>query len=181
MSHADNAQSADAPILGKELASPVLITKEGKDVDSTPSGASSPHVQEPSNVAQSSSPAVFDLAPQSAAQEGIVDKGLTNGQVAEEAVTLGQRSPSRSHLSPSRPISFSAGQAEDGTRRGIEAEHEKRDSTAVGSIHGDPRSALLNLPPPLPFDLQVSNLWVGVPHRGPSSYVDLMSTTAGDC
>jgi hypothetical protein len=31
------------------------------------------------------------------------------------------------------------------------------------------RSALLNLPPPLPFDLAVTNLWVGVPHRGPSS------------
>lgn len=30
-------------------------------------------------------------------------------------------------------------------------------------------NALLNLPPPLPFDLKVSNLWVGVPHRGPSS------------
>ena len=30
-------------------------------------------------------------------------------------------------------------------------------------------NALLNLPPPLPFDLRVSDLWVGVPHRGPST------------
>lgn len=30
-------------------------------------------------------------------------------------------------------------------------------------------NALLNLPPPLPFDLKVSDLWVGVPHRGPST------------
>ena len=30
-------------------------------------------------------------------------------------------------------------------------------------------NALLNLPPPLPFDLRVSDLWVGVPHRGAST------------
>jgi hypothetical protein len=41
----------------------------------------------------------------------------------------------------------------------------------AGTNARDGRSALLNLPPPLPFDLAVANLWVGVPHRGPSSQV----------
>jgi hypothetical protein len=38
-------------------------------------------------------------------------------------------------------------------------------------VAAEPRnaSALLNLPPPLPFDLRVSDLWVGVPLRGPST------------
>jgi hypothetical protein len=38
-----------------------------------------------------------------------------------------------------------------------------------GSVEPRNSSALLNLPPPLPFDLRVSDLWVGVPHRGPST------------
>jgi hypothetical protein len=53
------------------------------------------------------------------------------------------------------------------TRSGVETEdrREKQSSEQKGS------NAMLNLPPPLPFDLKVSNLWVGVPHSGPSRYV----------
>lgn len=50
------------------------------------------------------------------------------------------------------------------TRSGVETadRREKQSSEQKGS------NAMLNLPPPLPFDLKVSNLWVGVPHSGPS-------------
>jgi hypothetical protein len=34
---------------------------------------------------------------------------------------------------------------------------------------GEERSALLNLPPPLPFHLSVDNLWVGIPTKGAAS------------
>jgi len=44
--------------------------------------------------------------------------------------------------------------------------HEKR---SPGEPAGS--NAMLNLPPPLPFDLRVSNLWVGVPQSGPSRWV----------
>jgi hypothetical protein len=66
--------------------------------------------------------------------------------------------PSQSlHLSPQR------------TRSGVETvdRREKQSSEQKDS------NAMLNLPPPLPFDLNVSNLWVGVPHSGPSRYVRL--------
>jgi hypothetical protein len=66
--------------------------------------------------------------------------------------------PSQSpHLSPQR------------TRSGVETvdRREKQSSEQKDS------NAMLNLPPPLPFDLKVSNLWVGVPHSGPSRYVPL--------
>lgn len=43
------------------------------------------------------------------------------------------------------------------------------EAPVTGGREGADTSALLNLPPPLPFDLHVSNLWVGVPNRGPSS------------
>lgn len=41
--------------------------------------------------------------------------------------------------------------------------HEKRSSGAHAQSN-----AMLKLPPPLPFDLRVSKLWVGVPQSGPS-------------
>jgi hypothetical protein len=55
------------------------------------------------------------------------------------------------------------------TRSGVETvdRREKQSSERKES------NAMLNLPPPLPFDLNVSNLWVGVPHSGPSRYVRL--------
>jgi len=72
------------------------------------------------------------------------------------------RPPSR--LSPQR------------TRSGVETvdRREKGSSEQKGS------NAMLNLPPPLPFDLKVSNLWVGVPHSGPSRFVpgSLLSSEA---
>jgi hypothetical protein len=59
--------------------------------------------------------------------------------------------------SPSPPLSLQQ------TRSGVDADRrEKQSSEQKGS------NAMLNLPPPLPFDLKVSNLWVGVPHSGPS-------------
>jgi hypothetical protein len=59
--------------------------------------------------------------------------------------------------SPSPPLSLQQ------TRSGVDADRrEKQPSGQKGS------NAMLNLPPPLPFDLKVSNLWVGVPHSGPS-------------
>jgi len=59
--------------------------------------------------------------------------------------------------SPSPPLSLRQ------TRSGVDADRrEKQSSEQKGS------NAMLNLPPPLPFDLRVSNLWVGVPHSGPS-------------
>jgi len=62
--------------------------------------------------------------------------------------------------SPSPPLSLQQ------TRSGVDADRrEKQSSEQKGS------NAMLNLPPPLPFDLKVSNLWVGVPHSGPSRYV----------
>jgi hypothetical protein len=63
--------------------------------------------------------------------------------------------------SPSPPLSLQR------TRSGMEAadRREKQSSEQKGS------NAMLNLPPPLPFDLKVPNLWVGVPHSGPSRYV----------
>jgi hypothetical protein len=79
------------------------------------------------------------------------DKTNSTSREANQAAT-----PSLSpQLSPQR------------TRSGVETEdrREKQSSEQKGS------NAMLNLPPPLPFDLKVSNLWVGVPHSGPSRYV----------
>ena len=61
------------------------------------------------------------------------------------------------HSTPSPPLSLQQ------TRSGMDADRrEKQSSEEKGS------NAMLNLPPPLPFELNVSNLWVGVPHSGPS-------------
>jgi hypothetical protein len=70
--------------------------------------------------------------------------------------------------SPSPPLSLQR------TRLGMEAadRREKQSSEQKGS------NAMLNLPPPLPFDLKVSNLWVGVPHSGPSRYVSAACRSA---
>lgn len=61
------------------------------------------------------------------------------------------------------------------TRSGVETgdRREKGSSEQKGS------NAMLNLPPPLPFDLKVSNLWVGVPHSGPSRYVSVSLFPSG--
>ena len=50
------------------------------------------------------------------------------------------------------------------TRSGVET----ADRREKQSSENKESNAMLNLPPPLPFDLKVSNLWVGVPHSGPS-------------
>jgi hypothetical protein len=71
----------------------------------------------------------------------------------------------------SKVISHSSKVEEKPTARShqlAEESHLTPNKEAETNTRND-RSALLNLPPPLPFDLAVSNLWVGVPHRGPSS------------
>ena len=79
-----------------------------------------------------------------------------------EAIEPSMSRPS-SHMSPQR------------TRSGVETldRREKGSSEQKGS------NAMLNLPPPLPFDLKVSNLWVGVPHSGPSRYVSVSLFPSG--
>jgi hypothetical protein len=61
-----------------------------------------------------------------------------------------------------RPISTPPSPNPIRSRDGVDSGNEKRSSDQKNS------NAMLNLPPPLPFDLKVSNLWVGVPHRGPT-------------
>jgi hypothetical protein len=43
----------------------------------------------------------------------------------------------------------------------------------ISRMEDDKDNALLNLPPPVPFDLKVENLWVGVPKRNTPSCVFL--------
>jgi hypothetical protein len=78
-------------------------------------------------------------------------KGLGEGPIPRGSSPIDQANPSPP-LSPHR------------TRSPTRTVHqgEKRSSEQ------DNPNAMLNLPPPLPFDLKVSNLWVGVPHSGPS-------------
>lgn len=75
------------------------------------------------------------------------------------------------HPPPARQSSLSIGPKDSPTEPDLtHSDPEKRKSTASTAHANAPdANALLNLPPPLPFDLRVSNLWVGVPARGPSS------------
>jgi len=95
-------------------------------------------------------------------EHGTRDIGDDTNTVPREAIEPSMsRPPSR--LTPERP------------RSGVETvdRREKGSSEQKGS------NAMLNLPPPLPFDLNVSNLWVGVPHSGPSRYVSVSLSPSG--
>jgi hypothetical protein len=79
---------------------------------------------------------------------------------------------SQNHSIHPRPSTVGAAQTqEDVEDSQKEQHHEKAPVMQVkaGSDTLPGTSALLNLPPPLPFDLAVTDLWVGVPHRATPS------------
>jgi hypothetical protein len=103
---------------------------------------------------EQSSQGRFEMASEEKTGNGSRMVGDETNSTSREAIQAATPSLSP-QLSPQR------------TRSGVETEdrREKQSSEQKGS------NAMLNLPPPLPFDLKVSNLWVGVPHSGPSRYV----------
>jgi hypothetical protein len=57
----------------------------------------------------------------------------------------------------------------EGSQKGQHHEKAPVMQVKAGSDALPGTNALLNLPPPLPFDLAVTDLWVGVPHRATPS------------
>ena len=132
-------------------------------------GDTGPHPTGPTGTISESTNQTMDDSqePEQSSQDG--DELASNENPGNGRRVLGDETNSISreaiqddapNLSPSRPLSLQQ------TRSGVDADRrEKQSSEQKGS------NAMLNLPPPLPFDLKVSNLWVGVPHSGPSRYV----------
>ena len=79
---------------------------------------------------------------------------VVKGNDVDEEKTLSRR--------PSQTVQAN----DDSTSARGQTEGVQEKQIASGSRQSN---ALLSLPPPLPFDLKVSDLWVGVPHRGPST------------
>lgn len=94
---------------------------------------------------------------------GVSDQGSAS-RVPENSIEKVASHASRSNASDERDLGKVRSPYE-----GQATSQELTKERAEGQIDSRNANALLNLPPPLPFDLKVSNLWVGVPHRGPSS------------
>jgi len=75
----------------------------------------------------------------------------------------------RSSRSPSLQNESTATHQPPSLSRSADVAFDRHEKRSPGEPAGS--NAMLNLPPPLPFDLRVSNLWVGVPQSGPSRWV----------
>lgn len=174
-----------------ELGAPISILHNRSDSsDQADAGPSTPHgkragrlsvPQEDLSTPELSAVAAVDRSP-SQEQEVVGAGEAKDGQA--ESVSPGEgegkgagRSPTRHRRNtrppnapPPRHSSLSVRRPNDETTIHQESEEKAGPWTQSAHSKGDQNvNALLNLPPPLPFDLSVSNLWVGVPHRGPSS------------
>lgn len=172
------SRPAEAIVLGQPLSStePTLDAKEGK-VDSSNSVSNRPAAEgeELNGLSANNGDDRTTLNPPAASNTSENLSHPLDPEVerpaSQQDFTTGQSrstsdAPSQSRQSSDKHLGGHSG-SQDGTdvTREMQAPGEKEQ----GSIDPHNVNALLNLPPPLPFDLKVSNLWVGVPHRGPSS------------
>ena len=105
-------------------------------------------------------------------QPGGEQVGPMDSQIADQEEGHSTPSASSSNTSSQAQHSPSLDQDSVGQPLNIAVAAQEKELSGEGkgnAVIDDNVNALLNLPPPLPFDLKVSNLWVGVPHRGPSS------------
>jgi hypothetical protein len=79
---------------------------------------------------------------------------------------------SHDHSSRPQPPTVGAAQTQEDVEGSRKEQHHEKAPVMQGKAESDAipgTNALLNLPPPLPFDLAVNDLWVGVPHRATPS------------
>ena len=168
---------AEAIILGQPLPSeqPALNAKEGKVDTSNPSYSQHSEANEDSHGSHEMNGEnhIASTSETTSNPIEIVSHPLDSkaGQEADREDTIvGQGSsttdvPSHASQPSEADASVHTGSHKHAaTARNQTSGEEKRGTIDIHNVN-----ALLNLPPPLPFDLKVSNLWVGVPHRGPSS------------
>jgi hypothetical protein len=106
----------------------------------------------------------------------VVDEGLPHAEDQSINGSPKEDVSSQNHSSLPQPPTVGAAQTQEdveGSQKGQHHEKAPVMQVKAGSDALPGTNALLNLPPPLPFDLAVTDLWVGVPHRATPSWVNL--------